>query len=77
MAFTLGIDDWVRDQQVGLGAGPAVPEVCVQGMLGKWEVNWMVQCRQNLSSDHDGHLHPSGWDVTVMTSKELMIPLAS
>lgn len=73
-AFTLGIDDWVGDQQVGLGVGPGVPEVCVPGMLGKWEVNWMIQCGQNLSSDHDGHLHPRGWNVAVMVSKELMIP---
>lgn len=38
VAFTLGIDDWAGDQ-VELGAGPAVPEVCIQGMLGEWEVN--------------------------------------
>lgn len=36
----------------------------------------MIQCGQNLSPNQDGHLHPWGWDVAVV-SKEPMIPPAS
>lgn len=46
-------------------------------MLGKREVNWMIQHRWSLSSHTGGDLGLSGWDRAGTVSEELSIPWTS
>lgn len=55
--------------------GPADPGVRVQACLGKWEGSWINSVEGPFLPNPGGGLGLRGWDMAVIVSEGLMIPL--